>query len=432
MVYLLIIFLVLSGLIGIVLKKKVFNLLSIFNFMWAAIVFLANLQLYNMIPINEKIYWLIFIGCLSFTIGYIFYLFRPFKITIKNKNANKNSDNKIIPDMLMKIILCILMIAWLYAAYRVIHFLNIGYAYKYIRNIYAGEYQNVSMFPSKLLRTSYKILFVPLLYIFIVEIERSLFVSPKKKYYYIFALILIFLYCFSCGSRIVLVDIIIQLLFLFGIYKKMPSIDIKKIKKYVKYVIVLLVASISLLTVFRPSANKNEEWTSKMTYYAYVTLPVPLGGYWLDYIDSNDLSGHGYIFVRGFILDFEKLNIPLPNSFYTASNTMSYIADSYVPIFDGKVFNAFISIFLYFYFDFGFLGVIFGCIIYGVLCSYVEYNCQRRKSAYFIDFCLLFIISIIKSFTRWEFAQADYAMMFILLALIYLIGKNTNGVESNE
>lgn len=431
----LVLFIIALAIIGIILEKNVFNFMTIFDGIWAIIVFLSSFELYNMKEVSDFVYVIIFIGVTMFNIGYIIYRIRPVKFVLKNKSSKREYK---IRSKKYKTFIIITMLLWLYLTIEVILLLFNGVSYSKIRNIYAGKDLNYSLFSSTYIKTLWKCFAVPAVYVIITDMISSLVIKKYSISYYVYAVIILICYTFVTGSRIILLNIVIQLLVItFCANRKVLNININpKIKKILLKACLCLVVGIIVITVFRNMKNgmntiKNE---SLKTYYIYATTTIPLMDHWIEYIDSNEIYGYGGAIINGITSIIKILRLPLIQHYSDTIETLSYCVNTYVPVFGTEVYNAFVSLFFYFYYDFRIIGVMLGSFAFGYANSYMYYSLNHLKNSYELNVILLFSISLIKSFTRFEFAQFDYIIMFLLNRLIYqkqyMVGEK-NGEKNN-
>jgi len=420
MVMILIIILIACGLLGKTMEKSWVNLLTFFSLMWAVIVFSASLELYGMNSVSWRPYVLIGLGVISFTVGYSIFYHHPFRFSFGH-NKKHNCTDYIFRNRLFSILIIVTFFVWLILACRTLQLLYTGVSYSYIRDIYGGLNEKYSLIQNRYIDTIIKLFFVPSVYIIMVKTIYSFFSKKFKWYVYAISIVLLITYCLSTGSRQILFILMIQLMFmLFLKHNNHRIFNIsKKMKTRIAILIYVAIIGIIAITVNRPTRSQNIVWTHNMSYYAYCSLPVPMADYWMSVIDYEKFRSHGVAFFRGVLSLLSRLPIPFPSEYYNISDIISTCANTYVPMFGTKTYNAFLSVFFYFYMDFGYIGVIVFSAIYGIITASIYRNFKIYTNEFTSVLFLIFIISIIKSFARWEFAQADYIMMFILLRLLY-------------
>ena len=103
-------------------QHKFSNLLSVFCFYWVAIIFLASLELFEMIEVSSRTYFIIFIGGLGYIIGYFLSQnFRGVSIAIHNKRLTKIDFPKYeIRYKLAYIAMFIVCVFYLYSLIKIV------------------------------------------------------------------------------------------------------------------------------------------------------------------------------------------------------------------------------------------------------------------------------------------------------------------------
>lgn len=413
------------AIIGKLLEKTWINPLSIFTIMWMIIIYLASLRLYGMREIDEKAYIIIIIGVSAFFLGYILYYVKPFKFYFGNIRTS-NKTRLIFSNNVFFIVFFLTLIVWIVLGIATIVELLKGVPYVNIRDMYGGFGSSEHLFKNQYTALIVKWLFVPCVHVIVARIIYSIFDKKFKWYYYILSVVLIIFYCLTTGSRMILLYIIFQLFFMLYINKNNKPIFLikKSLKKKIRLVILSVIIGIVVITLLRP-ADTSSTWNTKKTIYAYMSLSVPLLGHWVNYVDEMGIRTYGISFFRGILELLGRFKFPLPSSYYTYSELISYCSDTYVPIFGVKVFNAFVSVFFYFYLDFGYIGVIVGSVIFGVLTCAMYRNTRIEKNEFNTMVWLIYLMAVIGSFARWQFINPAFIMMFVVNRLMYKKYFNT-------
>ncbi len=410
---------IICALLGKSYEKTWINPLTLFSSIWVFIVFLASLGLYGMNKITDTPYLIILMGVVCYTMGYTIYHYKPFKIKIGRISINNNKQY-ICHEKIFRILLLITMLVWIVLSIITILELQSGITYRMIRDIYAGVSEDNKLFTNKYEDVAIKWFFAPAVNVILAKIIYSFFVNKYKWFYYFASIILLGMYCFTTGSRIILLYSIFQLIFLLFLKRKgnaVLNISRKK-KRIIRFAVILALVGVIIITLLRPASSSNA-WTTKMTVYAYGSLSVPMLDHWVKYLDTIGTRTHGVAFFRGFLELIARFGIPLPNKYYEYSELISYCANSYIPIFGTKVFNAFNTVFLDFYMDFGYGGVILGSLLFGLVSSGIYNNIRKKDDEFGTIVFLLLLISIIGSFARWQFNNTSYIMVFIIMRLLY-------------
>ncbi|WP_437920235.1 O-antigen polymerase [Sphingobacterium sp. LRF_L2] len=409
--------LIIFALIGAFKEKSILNIQSIFCLMWAMICWLASLRLFDMVAFSDRPYLVISIGCVSFSFGYWAYIRK--KRIVKVGERDSYSLNLRIYNGLYYISIVLLFIL----AIRVIGLLQMGVPYSVIRDLYGEIGESNSLLQSKaeiFINTFILVALVPVFNAFLILHFFNYLKLSKKQIIQI--VLLAVLYCFVTGSRIVITNLIFQALILVMTFRiKIPMKEVRK----VAVVGVVLYFAISFISENRQKDHALVDWGTKETYYAYSSLAVPMLDHYLTIADRTNFMTYGMTTVYGvcrvILLPYLVAGGAYPDFFLYTESFFKQI-DEYIPIFYGVQHNAFVSIFLYFYLDFGYVGVILGCFLYGFLFRYFIVRAYNKRDVYSILIFLIFVISLAKCFARWEFVNAGYVLAFIYIP--FLLKKN--------
>lgn len=406
--------------IGKRLEKTWCNFLTIFTGMWALIVGLSSFRLYDMSAISRKACFIVFFGVVSFTVGYLIYYKYPFRLKIR-KDVVDIKSTYCPRDKIFKALIIITFIVWAVLAFKTFQELRSGTTYEHIRDIYGSVSEDSSLFQNKYIQVIVHSFFVPCVFVIAAKVLYSLFSEHYHWMYYLLSFLTVVLYCFTTGSRQILLNIIFEIIILVSLSKRKNRLlhISSKTKRRIFLLIVFIASGITIITVFRPGNAADVVWTTQMTIYAYISLPMPMLTYWTDVIDLMGVRTYGYTFVKGGLSLLSRFKLPFPSSYYTASENIAFYSDAYVPMFGSKVYNAFDSVFFYFYLDFGWFGVVLLSFLFGMICVAVYHKVKTNRNEFSVMFLLLFSIAVIKCFARWEFIKEDYVISFIILRLLY-------------
>lgn len=432
--FVVILILLLMILISYIFEKNLYNPLFVFLMLFFVITILSSLQLYGMLPFSSKPYWIILIGCLGYCIGYVFLrLSRNRKIKLF---GNQTMNNYTFNDKLIKCINILLLIFYATTAIRVfISMRNYDLDYSSIRTLYANgtkEEQVRLIFGSSFLQTLELLFFKPMLFSMLSITITRIFTKMKFDKQSLITLITLLLNVAVNFSRIVLVQIAFCTLityFTFGNkFNKEEKIKIKKVfKKYIVPGIMIFLVLFIYISYARQS-NRSNSLSFDEELYSYLSIPLPIMDKWINYIDNNHIQTYGALFVRGgiSILDMltNKLGFHFPG--YTISTEIVNSTQEFLHIFPNHNYNAFTTMFYYFYVDWREIGVFLGSAIYGMLMSisYIKTKNEKNNLLYCAYFVML-LQGLLKSFVRWEFVQTSYILSFIYI--LFMIKKKATG-----
>lgn len=423
MAYFSIILLFFIGIVEWIIEKKIYNLLTGYCFFWVLIMMLAELRLFGMYDYSDKAYSLILIGSIGYAIGYWLFRFSGIRYTFPKKKIHETDLNYDYEEINYKLIYFLVIVALIFYSFMTIKVLlmfNEGYSYYIIRRMYQG-YENNPFFNSTFI--SYLNSYVGMSIIYLLCPILIIEIFKKRKNYKLLTLISITLslYLFCTASRYIIFNLVFQIVFMMFFYqKKIP----KRYRKKLRNIVVILLMLVIGVTIFRenkPTYNSSYDWGMDKSVYSYFSISVPLLDYWANYIDSSNYISYGLVtfraplsiftllFLRPFGFKFEALN----NAIEIINNT-----DQFIQVFPGHTYNAFATIFYYFYVDFREIGVFMGCLFLGAICGHVFKKAVNTQRYRYLVFMLLLVQALFKTMVRWEFYTSGYFIAFIIVFFI--------------
>lgn len=418
MIYLLLLFIILVIIYSIYKERNLYNPLCIFFGVWFVIVLFNIIKLYDMIGYSKKSIILIFCGLLFFFLGFIF--------SNKKKNNNKNYmidkyNNKFIRFLL---IVGVLMTTAL--TIKVIRYLDYGVNYSNIRSMYYGFYNSQTLINNGKLFALFDIFSNSILLVSIPIVILSIFDKKTDKISVVLLVIMLLEFVFATAGRVYLLHVILEVIIVF--LARYNSIA-KSTRKKIVYCIIGVCAAVVLVTIFRNGIKTDEVSNT----YAYFTIPMPLFSYYVDYVDKNGIILYGYSTFYGIYLLVQKalvviLGFKLPNADYL-SQILNIPGKNWLKVFTETktTYNAFSTMFFYFYLDFKIYGIILFSFIYGFVVTKI-YNKIFNNSRSFIIYLLL-SIGLFLSFVKFQFSS--YYIYIALLILPFLVKKNVKD-NSNQ
>ena len=170
--------------------------------------------------------------------------------------------------------------------------------------------------------------------------------------------------------------------------------------------------------------------------YKYFSASMPLMDYWVDVIDEQQFQSYGMAFLHGVLNFFDIFLSKIGISFDLLNQTSFYIGQTestfLYGLYDHGSFNAFVSVFYFFYMDFRWVGVIVGSLFFGFFCHRVE-RLANKNNLLNSALYLLIAQSVLKSFGRWEFYLTSYCLSFLFLRICFkrkMISDKTEGGEN--
>ena len=244
------------------------------------------------------------------------------------------------------------------------------------------------------------------------------------------------LYVLCTGSRIIVLLLIVCFLLCLGctgytIDKKLMKRLVRKYRRY----IFILAAVIVIISFYRYGAS--DKGVTKETliesFYSYFTTTVPLLDYWIEYTNNAKFWSHGMAALSGIVtvvfMVLHRFGVQYPMLLKETNEYIS-LTQNFVQTFANHKYNAFVSVFYYFYVDFRWIGVVLGCMFFGLITARIEKRVSQHPTDYLIAKYMLFSFAIVKSFTRFEFYNTSYIIAFLMLFICFK--KKTRVVEGED
>lgn len=413
---------ILFAVIGYFLEKNIYNPITSFTSIWAVIVFLCGLQLYNLYDVSEQIYWIVFWGVLLFSLGCLVTILVNKSLLKKHVRFTFDVRKVIINYRWVYIFCTIMTLGYLINGIQTIQLLSNGYSFSDVRD-FAGD--TSSIYYKSSLSVAFLVYVVEPISMILVPLAALEFFSDKKrKRFLIWMIFNIILKIFANGGRVVLVTFFIYIFIALLIFKK--KIELKKETKFLIFFIGILVYfGFVIISQSREIVDINQ------SIYYYISGCLPYMQYKVAQVDQFKHWTYGYATLNGFITPFLFFIknifmgfISYPSSFLTAATIMdvtNFINISYT----GITYNYFASLFFYFYCDGGFLGVIFFSFIYGVISTNVYIKAELNKDIASIIVYLIILNGILFSMVRFSFSLPAYALSFLFLLLLFKRERST-------
>lgn len=213
----------------------------------------------------------------------------------------------------------------------------------------------------------------------------------------------------SSGGRITILYIIVQLVAAVIYYRIQIS---KKVKRNIKIAVVVMIAVLILLTNLRTSSG------ILFSVYAYFSAPVALLSEFIEIADSAHFYAYGgatlypFFYIANVVTDILGMDIKYLN------DLIYYVGlpqEKWIELFPGRVYNAFCSLFYFFYLDFRTVGVAIFSFIYGVITgvAYKQAYCYKNQK-YFLWYLML-LQTMFGSFIIWQLGNTKFFVSVLIL-----------------
>jgi oligosaccharide repeat unit polymerase len=385
-------------------EKNAYNPVTIIFSIWTITIFLASIRLFGIYEASDFTYYIIFVGLMSFLIGY--YFLGPFGRRRKNESriytGNKTfTRNTTIIYILMAVAFVILSKTAVNSLYLLLQ----GNQLDYIRYSARNDIMSSNA-------VAYVYIAQPIVNLMICISALNFYSKEKNKIIFWGTVVLTLLTILSEGGRFLLLYYIINYVYAAILVGRKFKLK-KKDKKRLRVIILLVFAIIIYITISRGS-------NLVASFYVYICGSIPHLSQKVVYLDNMNTYTWGVASYQGFIRPIftflRNLGIISDLPFLVSmAEILTLEVEKPVSISDGSNFNGFITMFYYFYADFGILGVAIGSIIYGYLCRSVYSKVKHGLINTNVVVYLLFIQTMYLSIVRYQFSSYMFALSFVYL-----------------
>ncbi|MGZ0874782.1 O-antigen polymerase [Priestia megaterium] len=395
-------------------EKNIYNPTSFFSLMWLIIVFLASLRLYDLYEASSLTYLIILIGTFSFLFGSFMTQF--FKIKhVKyyaghTTNGNRTSILNGEPIGLYSVRICAIIVFLIYIPYFVeaIQMISSGLTMQEIKaNATSSEFR-----VSGLNAILYTYIAQPLRFILIPIAILNLTIDKRKDYLLLILTFCIIIFHFvSTGSKISLFYLAVQLVLVIFMFKRKKNLLNRKMKIGIRIISILIV-----VIVYYYLSQKDKG--AGISLYTYISGAIPHLSIKLESFLSHPTYTYGMTSFQGLVRPFINILPSLgltagpPELFSTSEQITEYIeSTSYIG--NGLAYNAFVTMFYYFFVDGHLLGVIIGSLFYGIFCGNAYIKTAINPTRRSIVLYLMIIQLLLTSMVRFQFSNIVYALSFL-------------------
>ncbi|RHE34976.1 oligosaccharide repeat unit polymerase [Eubacterium sp. AM28-29] len=407
------------------------NPASIFSLMWGIIFTLYSLKLFNIYSVENYVLFIYSIGALSFIIGCIPVRFKIGERTFINKNRdslnNFNSNQK--QRFFLLLFSFITMVILLIKAYKILPYWSGG-----VSSVKLANAEGYILYPAwfDILYTFFARPF-EMVCVFVVAVDFFFGQSEYTKLQFMVTSLIVLFGYIATGSKFSLIIPVLSFVLVYEIYqkesnstsnKKTFSNNLRKLS-FNKKIIILSLSLMIILFIIYMLNQKYSGW--KESIYMYLVGCIPCGGNALKNSVNNNMyfsmvSFNGvYRVISTF---FTVFGIKLPYaSFMNEAYNMIETYEKAIYISPTTKYNAFISIFTYFYKDGGLFFVILASFFFGRVSNNAFLHLINEKSIYslliYLFICYLILFSIVRS----QLFLAPTVMTYIYIFLFFRKSK---------
>ena len=426
MLSLVLVFCLVMFIVGLIFEKKKLNPITLFFGEWTIILYLASLNLFNIISAQQSTYQIIFIGVLAFAVGFYLYNIFSKKITLFYRPSKTFYINK----RWILIVGIISIIFFSFDFFKSLPSLLHGQSLGIMRQ----DAQSGVLFSNPLLNAIRIIIATPFSWAITAVAAANLFSKDRKKWLLVMASIIILMRVLSDGGRSVAIFFILSLIVSYSYTNTSRK---NKGKSKFKIVALLILGFILLYGV---TISRSGDNTQRFTYYYFAMEPI-MAEKWMNIIQNNGLIGYGMASFNGILFAFFYLTTNIfqlgsyPVFWKQIYDTIEGFGTQWQIITTtGSTANSYVSIFTTFYLDGRIIGVVLGMLIYGLWIAYIYNKCLRNRTEHNIAIYSFSLIGVFYTFQQFIFQNIYYAIGFIMLVFfMYKKEKmnNNEGISSN-
>lgn len=415
----------LFALFGKAYCKNWANPITLFCGVWTAVLFAYSLHLFKLYTASELTVTICIVGVFSFFIGAMLraVLYRKFKSSIETKDnflrnrVNIASVNIVtssrINYKLLFALNCLSLALFMPFAIMTLKLLMSGHGFDYIRDMYMDE-DGGSLGGSKLTAYIMSFFLWPWNYV-IIPLTVIAFVVDKshskiKRLFLYTSVANVLIFVIVTAGRVSMVYCAMYFVLVCLLMGK--RLRLTKSQKYIILAtIVLIVVGISVISASRgsPAFLQNA--------YVYICGCMPFASNRLKiYYSQSGVKTLGFASFRGvwmiLMIPLSKI-IGYPDLYLEAVENI-YVQDR-IYIAPHQGYNAFTSLFYYFFIDGGMLGVVILSAIYGCISmdSYIR-MLKNRDYKSLLVYCIV-AFGLIFSMVRFQFATMRYVGAFVYI-----------------
>lgn len=404
--------------IDLLIHRDPLSPVCLFCSLWVVISTLSSLSLFGFTGYSDRTMILFGIGVLAFVAG----AFPASLMAPKSHNLHeaKAADSAISADLdaqlrldykPLKLLLLVVCIGTAFSLYYTLRMLSSGASIGDVRMGLLGYSDEVTITnPVVYGFVTYicgpiKTVLLPLSIIYIV--------NGRHLGFSIVTLLNILAGVASSGGRITILYAIIQAVAVIRYYGISIS---RKTKRRIIALVALGIALIAFLTLARGSSS------ILYSIYSYFSVPFAIFSRCTDVVDNAGFHSYGASFLYPLFYVINALSSFLGVDSSFLSDLVYYVGypqDTwFAGVFPSGVFNAFSSLFYFFYMDFRESGIVLFSAVFGAIAGFIYSRAMRWRDSRFFLWYLLMTQAIFGSFMIWQLGNTKFFLsMFILFAL---------------
>ena len=406
-------------------EKNFFNPIMIFNGAFCILISFYSLRLFGIYDVDTIVFDYILVGILFFNFGTIFV-----RIVSRNVSGNigsssmyqfKNLEAKKwnhIYNILIKCVIISIIIEFIYAIPSIGYLLqgNSLYTLRYVAS------DSLNAVRSTLIVILHSYFAIPFLFISL-PVSCIEFISERKKKLLLLTIFLDILFFLAYGERMAFVYPIICIISSLLILNngKRNVID-KKQKKKIIIIFLIIIFVIYLSTVLRSSGSNQQSESFFASMYRYIVGTLPNFSQKLNDSRIVPLEGIGQVTFYGVYNIFNTVyEIVFHNTLKFFSNGQilwDLIRGGNVFIDNsGKLYNFCTTGFIYFYADYGVVGIGGFSALFGMISEYFYLKVLKKQTMFnmMIYLCIMQSLAMFILYNMYSNVQFVLAIVYIIL-----------------
>lgn len=393
-------------------KSRIYrkSVLTIFCVMWTVIFVLYSLRLFDLYDCKDRTFLMYIIGVASFFFGYI--LIKPSKrITVEQLQTSHKVLSK-WRNLVIVVVSIVSVVVLARKSMLAIPLWMAGGAGEVKRGILMYDALNVGGIQEII----YTFIARPIQIIMVIYAVIVILANLRQKYIVWLAVLLTIAGFICSGSKSAIAEIATMVFAYVFLFSKMTFRSFFYKYKKLSLAAVLAIVFIAFLLSLKEDGLFLE-------LYTYICGCMPCSDEALTKLyEENHYYGlssfNGILRAINLIPrylgigpDFKLIIDIVWIEMMNFEDTM-YIADNIT-------YNAFVSMFIYFFSDGGYWGVSILSFLFGISCSYALRIALLKPSVYSCSLVLFLVVIISISMIRFQFFYAPYAMALIYLILLF-------------
>ncbi|OCA99779.1 hypothetical protein BGS1_17170 [Clostridium beijerinckii] len=418
--------------LGILTEKKILNPITIFYGLWAVILELSSLQLFDLKETSDRTYYFILIGLIAYGIGYYLLLICTRKHLFRSKYASYLNKRKVDRDYVLRYRLLyflggISLLFYLRDLSIVFSYILNGSSLAYIRQL-AQDSSSILYADRSAIENSIRVVFITPFVMALQPITAvDFWIGKRDRKLLVINIFIIVLRIITDGSRIVLVYLLLHLL-VASIFT--DRTDIKQIitsgknrKRRNKKLFIVLILIVGGVAIYRTTLSRSGVNFLRYAYY-YFSMEPYMFETWCEIAGNSGLVGYGFASTNGFwftifYLIKNLLSLSSYPQYWYDIYSLIQATDSQWQIIAGNATtaNAYVSVFWFLYLDGRIAGIVIGMFVYGMISARVFILALKQSSSKNVCVYSMILQGICFSFVRLQFADVYYAIAFTFILL---------------